>query len=502
MAHVLPVQQQHSILTLAKQGWSIRRIARELGVHRKTVLAYLQPPEPVSKCTTNSTPGFDPKCTISTPGKPGRKSNCLPHKDWILSQLEAGLTAQRIYQDLRSDFGFQGSYQTVKRFVRSLRRLEPDRVWRIEVQPGEEAQVDFGLGAPVLGEDGKRRRSWVFRIVLSYSRKAYSESVFHQNNETFIRCCENGLRHFGGVPKTLNLDNLKAAVLNFDWADPNLNPRFMDFARHYELAVLPCLPKTPEHKGKVENSVGYIKRNALANRTFESLKAQNDFLRQWESSIADVRIHGTTKRQVLRMFDEEKPHLQTLPSSLFPCYKMAQRSVHRDGFVEVERSYYSAPPERIGSQVWVKWDSREVRLLDDTFTQLVIHRRLEPGKFSESLGIGGGAGALQSNLDYWLRRAGELGPSCHQWSKGLVERRGFEAIRSLMGLVHLAENVTFKSLNQACATGTARGLHRLRDIRALLTTPNSQTQLNFTETHPLIRNLNEYELFIQTHHSA
>lgn len=154
MAHVLPVQQQHSILTLAKQGWSIRRIARELGVHRKTVRAYLQPPEPVSKCTTNSTPGFDPKCTISTPGKPGRKSNCLPHKDWILSQLEAGLTAQRIYQDLRSDFGFQGSYQTVKRFVRSLRRLEPDRVWRIEVQPGEEAQVDFGLGAPVLGEDG------------------------------------------------------------------------------------------------------------------------------------------------------------------------------------------------------------------------------------------------------------------------------------------------------------------------------------------------------------
>ena len=500
MANVLPVQQQQTILTLAKQGWSIRRIARQLGIHRKTVKAYFVPPPADSKCTTNSTPGFDPKCTISTPGKPGRKSTCLPHKDWILTQAQAGLTAQRIYQDLRSEFQFQGSYQTVKRFVRSLKLIEPDRVWRIEVQPAEEAQVDFGLGAPILGGDGKRRRSWVFRIVLSYSRKAYSESVFAQNNESFIRCCENGLRHFGGVPKTLNLDNLKAAVLKFDWADPNLNPRFMDFARHYQLAVLPCFPRTPEHKGKIENSVGYIKSNALANRSFDSLKAQNDFLRQWESSIADVRIHGTTKRQVLQMFAEEKPLLQPLPGSLFPCYKLAQRSVHRDGFVEVERSYYGAPAERIGSQVWVRWDSREVRLFDDKFTQLAIHRRLEPGKFSESLGIGGGAGSLQSNLDYWLRRAGELGSPCHQWSKGLVERRGFEAIRSLMGLVSLADKVTFKTLNQACATATARGLHRLRDIRALLGTHDTQTQLHFNESHPLIRNLSEYGMFIKTHH--
>lgn len=500
MANVLPVQHQQAILTLAKQGWSIRRIAREFGIHRKTVKSYFPPSPADPKCTTNSTPGFTPKCTISTPGKPGRKSSCLPHHDWILSQAEAGLSAQRIYQDLRSEFQFQGSYQAVKRFVGSLKVAEPDRVWRIEVQPAEEAQVDFGLGAPLIDAEGKRRRSWVFRIVLSYSRRAYSESVLRQDTESFIRCIENSLRHFGGVPKTLNLDNLKAAVLNFDWADPNLNPRFMDFARHYQLAVLPCLPRTPEHKGKVENSVGYVKRNALANRSFESLKAQNDFLREWESSIADVRIHGTTKRQVLQLFSEEKPFLQPLPSSLFPCYKVAQRTVHRDGYVEVERSYYSAPPERTGSLVWVRWDSREVRLLDDQFSQLAIHRRLEPGKFTQSLGIGGGAGSLQSNLDYWLMRAGELGPSCHQWGRGLVERRGFEAIRSLMGLVGLTERATFKTLNQACAQGTARGLYRLRDIRTLLGTKDTQTQIHFNESHPLIRNLNEYGMFIKTHH--
>ena len=502
MANVLPVQQQQAILTLTKQGWSIRRIARELGIHRKTVKGYVAASPADPKCTTHSTPGFTPKCTNSTPGKHGRKSSCLLHGDWILSQAESGRTAQRIYQDLRTEFQFLGSYQSVKRFVRSLKLTEPDRVWRIEVQPGEEAQVDFGLGAPLNDANGKRRRSWVFRIVLSYSRKAYSESVLRQDTESFLRCIENALRYFGGVPKTLNLDNLKAAVLKFDWADPELNPRFVDFARHYQFAILPCRPKTPEHKGKVENSVGYVKSNALAGRSFESLKAQNDFLREWESSIADVRIHGTTKRQVIQVFAEEKPHLQPLPNSLFPCYKVAQRSVHRDGYVEVERSYYSAPAERIGSQVWVRWDSREVRLFDDKFTQLAIYRRLEPGQFSESLGIGGGAGCLQSNLDYWLGRAGELGPSCHQWSRGLVERRGFEAIRSLMGLVSLTDKVTFKTLNKACAEATTRGLERLRDVRALLGTRENQTQLNFNESHPLIRNLSEYGMYIKTHHPS
>ena len=101
MANVLTVQQQQAILTLAAQGWSIRRIARELGLHRNTVRTYFPESPPDSKCTTHSTSGLPPKCTISTPGKAGRKSVCLPYHDWIFSRAEAGLTAQRIFQDLR-----------------------------------------------------------------------------------------------------------------------------------------------------------------------------------------------------------------------------------------------------------------------------------------------------------------------------------------------------------------------------------------------------------------
>jgi len=168
----------------------------------------------------------------------------------IEQKAEQGLSAQRIYQDLKIEVLFAGSYESVKRLVRQLRKADPARVWRIEVSAGEEAQVDFGVGAPIISSESTRRRSWVFRIVLSFSRKAYSEAVFHQDTETFIRCLENAFRHLGGVTQTVNLDNLKAAVLKFDFADPQLNPKLLEFARHYGTVIVPCLPRTRSIKAR------------------------------------------------------------------------------------------------------------------------------------------------------------------------------------------------------------------------------------------------------------
>lgn len=500
MANVLPVQTQQAILALHAQGRSIRHIARELGVHRNTVRGYLEGAGDASKCTTNATPGFSPNCTTPTPGVSGLPSLCEPHSDWIRERLESGLSAQRIFQDLRSSLGFAGSYQSVKRFVRALKSAEPNRVWRIEVQPGEEAQVDFGVGAPLVEPGGKRRRCWVFRIVLSFSRKAYSEVVARQDTETFVRAIENAFRHFGGVPLSLNLDNLKAAVLRADWFDPDLNPKLADFARHYRFALLPCRPRTPEHKGKVERSIGYVKDNALKGRSFESIAAQNEFLRQWEAGVADLRIHGTTKRQVVQLFADEKPHLQPLPDSLFVCFSEARRRVHPDGCVELAKAYYSVPSAHIGSDVWVRWDLREVRIFDEQHRQIAFHPRLPPGAFSHASGIGGGKGRLQSNLDHHLARASDLGPSCRLWALALVEQRGFEAMRSLMGLCDLLGKHTHRALNSACARAHARGAFRLRDLRHLLASPSEpQPQFSFMEHHPLLRDLNEYGLFIKTH---
>src|SRR6266540_4232061 len=153
---------------------------------------------------------------LPTAGKTGRNSLCIVHAEFILKKVEEGLTAQRIYQDLRLENAFAGSYQSVKRYVHKVRQSDPKLVQRIEVQPAEEVQVDFGTGPTLSRAEGKKSKTWIFRVVLSHSRKAYSEAVLRQNTETFLRCLENTFRHFGGGTLTINLDNLKAAVLKAD----------------------------------------------------------------------------------------------------------------------------------------------------------------------------------------------------------------------------------------------------------------------------------------------
>lgn len=188
----------------------------------------------------------------------------------------------------------------MKRFARRLKTRGPLPFRRMECAPGAEAQIDFGTGAPIVTADGKRRRTHVFRIVLSHSRKGYSEVVFRQTTEKFIRCMENAFRHFGGVPKTLVIDNLKAAVTKADWFDPELNPKILAFSAHYDTTVLPTKPYMPRHKGKIERGVDYVQNNALKGKTFASLNEQNGYLLEWETQVAaanDSRVAQTTRRR-------------------------------------------------------------------------------------------------------------------------------------------------------------------------------------------------------------
>jgi transposase len=329
--NILNVSLQHSILTLAAHGWSHRRIARELDLNRETVGKYLRlarSKPAISTPGSESAPAAKP--AISTLGStPGRQSLCQPWQPQIKAAVSVGLSAQRIYQDLVGEHGFTGSYQAVKRFVRHLRETQPIPFVRMEVEPGQEAQVDFGQGAWVMVE-GKRKRPHLFRIVLSHSRKGYSEVVWRQTTESFIRCLENAFRHFGGVPRTLVIDNLRAAVTRADWFDPELNAKVAEFCRHYGTVMLPTRPAMPHHKGKIEAGVKFAQNNALKGHSFESLSAQNLFLLDWESGVADTRIHGTTRQQVGKVFNEmERPKLLPLPEGLFPVFEEALRTVHR-----------------------------------------------------------------------------------------------------------------------------------------------------------------------------
>jgi transposase len=281
MSNQLKMAEHQAILGLARLNWSYRRIAAELGVDRETVARHVkaasldvsddptvpEPPEAGSNAAiviTGTVPELPEAAVTSNAAIPvpelpaaGRQSRCHPWRENIVQGLEQGLTARRIWQDLAADHGFVGDYQSVQRFVRRLKSRSPLPFRRMECAAGAEAQVDFGKGAAVATAEGKRSRPHLFRVVLSCSRKAYSEVVPRQTTEAFIRCLENAFVFFGGVPRTLVVDNLKAAVIKADWYDPELNPKIQAFAAHYGTVVLPTRSYTPRHKGKVERGVGY-----------------------------------------------------------------------------------------------------------------------------------------------------------------------------------------------------------------------------------------------------
>jgi len=499
MANRIKVAIASSVLTLRHQGWSFRRIARELGVHRETVARYVRVAEADAKPATNPTPGAEgeggPRPANPTPGNQGPPSLCEPLRTDVVAKLDAGLSGRRIWQDLVADHGFRGSYSSVKRYVRRLGKASPPPFRRLECAPGEQAQVDFGRGAPVVGEDGRRRLPHVFRLVLSHSRKAYSEAVLRQTTEEFIRVLENAFHALGGVPRTLVIDNLRAAVSKADWYDPELNPKVEAFCRHYGTAILPTKPFTPRHKGKVESAIKYVRNNALKGRDFKSLAEENRHLHEWERGVADHRIHGTTKRQVKQVFQEvERAALLPLPPTRFAFFHEARRTVHRDAHVEVDKAYYSVPPEYVGCPVWVRWDARLVRIFNRRLEQIALHVRQEKGRFRTAAehiapekisGVERGAGWL-------LKRLSLVGPQTLRWAETMLAQRGIEGVRVLQGLLSMTEKHMADDLEAACELALTHGTYRLKALRALIRNRLRQEQFEFLRAHPLIRPLEDY----------
>jgi len=498
MSNTLKVSMIETIKELAARDWSVRRIARELGVHRNTVRKYL---DAESKCTI-STAGSsgvpNSKCTISTTG---RKSLSEAHDEYIKEALTCGLSAQRIFQDLQLDRDFEGSYESVKRYVRKLGECDEVPFRRMEVLPGTECQVDYGTGAWIVGVDGKRRKTHLFRVVLSCSRKAYSEVSFTQETECFLRALENAFRHFGGVPETVVIDNLKAGVIKPCVYDPELNPKLRDFAVHYGTCILPSRVRTPRHKGKVERQVGYAQDNALKGRKFSSLAEQNAHLIDWERRVADKRIHGTTRRQVQQMFNEEKPHLKALPPDLFPAFQEGRRKVHRDGHVEIAKAYYSVPPEYTRHEVWVRYDGRLVEIFNDTMARICVHAQKEPGQRStckEHIPPEKIANPELGN-EWMLKKAWIIGDAAHAWAIAMLVERGVPGTRVLNGLLSLRKTHKPAAINTGCAKALEAQEFSLKGLRRhIANSSQQQDSFTFIDEHPLIRATAEYEHIINS----
>jgi transposase len=544
MANQLKMADVQALMALHERGWSKRRIARELGIDRETVGRYVRLADAVMAKPASAPPGSNgseagiltanptsapPASADDGSGIEGSKpasapsgsmreivvstSAAWPWRDVIVAKLQQGLQAQRIYQDLTApEHGYSGSYYSVRRLVQKLTAGTEPPVRRMERPPGVEAQVDFGRGAPVVDANGKRRGTWVFRIVLSHSRKGYSEAVFHQTTDAFLQCLENALLYFGGSVQTLVIDNLRAAVSRADWFDPELCPKVRSFAEHYGLAILPTKPRTPRHKGKIENGVKYVKNNALKGRTFASLAEENRFLLEWEQTVADKRIHGTTRQQVHKLFEEvEKATLASLPTARFALFHEALRRVHRDGHVQVQGAYYSTPPEYLGQDVWARWDGRLVRLFDSRMRPITVHAQQAPGQFSTQQAhiVPEKISAIERGTSWMLGQADRIGPEAKRWAEKMLRERGIQGVRVLLGLLSLAQRHSPFRIEEACAIATSHGAYHLASLRRLITAKQplvtTQESFAFASEHPLIRPVADYGQWVRdalTHSSS
>lgn len=509
-----------AINNLRAAGYSERRIARTLNVSRGAVRRHLAgqasngtkaptgpdvvaPTGSENSNSTKAPTGSGDETASNDPTELAitSSSQCEPFREVISEKNEAGLSARRIHQDLVADHGASVSYWSVNRFVKSLGNDRELPFRRMEVEPGEELQVDFGTGAKIRAADGTHRRTHVFRAVLSHSRKGYAEVVFRQDTESFIRCLENTFWAFGGVPMKVIFDNAKCAVKTPDFYDPQLNPKLVDFCKHYGCAFMPTRVRTPRHKGKVERGVDYVQENALRGREFTSLAAQNEHLQRWEVSVADTRIHGTTRKQVLASFQtHEKPALAKLPLARFEFYHEAKRKVSRDGHISVKQSFYSVPPEYLGRDVWVRYDSRLVRIFDENIRHIATHPIIEPGRFQTDAShiASQKISPIERGIGHLHGKMRLIGPSATLWADAVVEGRGIEAARVLQGVLAISRKYSGDEIETACAIALNSGAVNCRIIRTLLKRKASaeQTTMEFMEAHEIIRPIGEYADFI------
>ena len=447
------------ILRQLRAGQSNRAVARATGINRKTVGRYrawaakhglLEGPllplgelhQLVKETLTNSSP-------------PQNVSSVEPYRERVEKLRKEGVEIAAIYERLK-ERGYSGSYSSVHRFVRNLEPRSPDITVRVETPPGEEGQVDFGYaGLMIDPETGKLRKTWLFVMTLSWSRHQYVEFVFDQKVETWLRLHRNAFSFFGGVPMRVVIDNLKAAVIRASVDDPQIQQTYRECAEHYGFLIAPCRPRTPEHKGKVEQGgVHYVKRNFLGGREPTTITQANRDVLRWVNTTAGQRIHGTTKEQPLARFETEREALLPLPGTPYDMAIWKQVTLRRDCYVVFEKAYYSAPFRLEGQPLRVRGGTREVQIYTMDYKLIATHPRAQrPGQrltHLDHLPPHKVPGLILSR-DTCRQQASEIGPATRQVIDRLLDHRPEDRLRTAGRLLRLGERFGSQRLEVACA---------------------------------------------------
>jgi transposase len=343
---MLTMNQQTSIKTLFKQGVRQSLISRLLGCHRHTVANNLKRKETIEKQTRKKASMLD------------------PYKEQLTSWVKDDLTRRRIYEKLQDEYGLHVSYINVCKY---MQKHFPKPVEAFGVQqtaPGEEAELDFGYLGMLPGKDGKRVKTWGLAVILSYSRVGYFAICYDQKLATLCSELKQAFMYFGGVPKRLKVDNMKAAVQRNQKFELDFNQDFLEFTQHYCVVIVPCTPYSPEQKGKVESGVKYLQQNFINGRDFVDDQDIAQKLTAWMTSYANQRVHGTTRKVPwTQLVEKERACLQPLPEEEFALFERCVRKVGLNCHIHFDNNYYSVPFALVGKEVTVRFTAGVIRVV-------------------------------------------------------------------------------------------------------------------------------------------
>lgn len=446
------------LLRHLQHSQSDRAVARSMGINRKTVARYRAWAAEQGLLTATLPPRGDLQRlldeTMNCPPPPQNQSSVEPFGDLVRKLRQQGVEIAAIRERLK-ERGYTGSYASVYRFVRQLEPPTPEVVARVETRPGEEAQVDFGYAGKMIDPaDGSLRKTWAFVMILSWSRHLYVEFVFDQKVETWLSLHRNALAFLGGVPERLVIDNLKSGIAHACWGEPQAQQAYRECAEHYGFLISPCRPRTPQHKGKVEQGgVHYVKRNFLGGREPTTITQANQDVLRWVNTTAGLRIHGTTREQPLVRFASERAALHPLPATAYDHAVWKEVTLHRDGHVVFDKAYYSAPFHLVGQRLWVAGGAREVQIYTTDYHCVATHPRAQsPGQrltHPDHLPVYKLAGVVLSR-EGCRQHAVEIGSATTQVVNALLDHRPEDRLRTAGRLLRLGERYGAGRLEAAC----------------------------------------------------
>lgn len=338
---------------LKKEGLSVAAIARQVGCDRKTVRKYLD--------QGLEMPVYGPR--------PPRESFLTPYKDYLRERVASfpDLSGKRLLREIK-ELGYEGSYSTLKPFLREIRppaRTQFER--RFETPPGKQAQVDFAeFTVEFTDEPGVVRKVWLFSMVLGHSRWLWGRFVASQNLQSVLRCHVAAFGAMGGAPEEILYDRMKTAVIGEDEAGViTYNASLVALLNYYASLPKACRPYRAKTKGKVERPFRYIRQDFFLARTFRNIDDLNAQFEVWRCEIANARVHATTQRIVAEHFAEEQPSLTPVPAIPYSAVLTVERRVSKDGMVSVGGNHYSVPDTARRRTLEVQHHTDDIRVFED-----------------------------------------------------------------------------------------------------------------------------------------